>query len=217
MRNECISLVPFTCENGKKWPEILRIKPPSHILYQDVAQRESEPKPQTLIDLITLEGTRHDVYRFSVSKDQLCRINEVSCNGVFTPHETDKNGLCRIVWRCSHCSETDDNTDCRWVLPTYSRYLSRSAYRSLTVWMNHKEYLILLFKVFFFIGTNSRFFPLERSSFGILLIPVFWYLEKTYNYWKKQLKFVPKIVDLKSNFLDSKTKTLPWNCKPSNI
>ena len=40
-------------------------------------------------------------------------------NGVFTvpdtetDTDTDKNELCRIVWRCSHCTDTntDTNTD----------------------------------------------------------------------------------------------------------
>ena len=37
-----------------------------------------------------------------------------------------KNGLCKIVWRRSYCSQTDNNTDFHWVLCACSRYLSRS-------------------------------------------------------------------------------------------
>ena len=36
-----------------------------------------------------------------------------TCKQAFTlpDTETDKNGLYRIVWRCSHHTETDENTD----------------------------------------------------------------------------------------------------------
>ena len=49
-----------------------------------------------------------------------------------------KNGLYRIVWRCQHCTETDDNTDSHWVLCTRSQYLSRS----LAVRMDHQTLFV---------------------------------------------------------------------------
>ena len=50
--------------------------------------------------------------------------------GVFTltGTETDKKWL---VWRCSYCTEIDDNTDSHWILYTCYRYWTRS--RSLAV------------------------------------------------------------------------------------
>ena len=44
-----------------------------------------------------------------------------------------KNWLQRIVWSCSHCTETEDNTDSYWVL-----YIChRSGSRPLLVWWHH--------------------------------------------------------------------------------
>ena len=45
-----------------------------------------------------------------------------------------KNGLYRIVWRCTHCTKTDNNTDSHWVLYTCYRSRSRSWSRPLSVW-----------------------------------------------------------------------------------
>ena len=48
------------------------------------------------------------------------------CNGVFTVPdtetntETDKNGFCRIVWRCSYCPERDTNTESHCLLYPFS-------------------------------------------------------------------------------------------------
>ena len=41
-----------------------------------------------------------------------------------------KNGLYRIMWRCTHCTETDNNTDSH-------RSRSRSRSRPLSVWLSH--------------------------------------------------------------------------------
>ena len=38
-----------------------------------------------------------------------------------------KNGLWRIVWMCSYCTETDDNTDSYWVLYLFSVSVSLSS------------------------------------------------------------------------------------------
>ena len=45
--------------------------------------------------------------------------------------ETNKNGLYRIVWRCSYCTETDTNTDSHWVWHAFYRYLCWSLSRWL--------------------------------------------------------------------------------------
>ena len=44
---------------------------------------------------------------------------------------------CVGLWRCSHCTETEDNTDFHWVLCTCSRYLSR--FRSVSGSMNEQS------------------------------------------------------------------------------
>ena len=50
--------------------------------------------------------------------------------GVSTLAKTDKNGLCRIVWRYSYCSETETDANFHGVC---TRYRSRCR----AVWMNH--------------------------------------------------------------------------------
>ena len=47
------------------------------------------------------------------------------------PIQTDKNGLHRIVWRCSHCTETDIITDSHYIMLIY-RYLCLSRSLCLT-------------------------------------------------------------------------------------
>ena len=77
-----------------------------------------------------------------------------NCNGVFTLPDTETETeidkkwvvhIYRIVWRCSHCTETDDNADSHWALCTYSR----SQYPSLMenklncsepIWKRHRYY-----------------------------------------------------------------------------
>ena len=51
-----------------------------------------------------------------------------------------KNGLQRIVWRCSHCTEIEDNTDSHWVQYTCHQSRSRSQSLPLLVWGNHKTF-----------------------------------------------------------------------------
>ena len=34
----------------------------------------------------------------------------------YTISRQERNGLYRFVWRCSHCTEREDNTDSHWVL-----------------------------------------------------------------------------------------------------
>ena len=43
--------------------------------------------------------------------------------------EREKDGLCRIVWSCSHCTEKDVNADSHWVPCTCSWCLSWSRFR----------------------------------------------------------------------------------------
>ena len=50
-----------------------------------------------------------------------------------------KNGLYRIVWRCTHCTETETETDSHWVL--YTCYRSRS--RPLSVWLSHEKWAFI--------------------------------------------------------------------------
>ena len=89
---------------------------------------------------ITIKGLDHVVSAWTahlVVKRCASNVSTGSSYGVFTlsdiETETDKNGLCRIVWKCSHCTGTDDNTDSHCVMCTCSPYPSRSQYWSLAV------------------------------------------------------------------------------------
>ena len=85
-----------------------------------------------------LEGFRPDWSRVKSCATRNIHTAQIPVpNGVLTLPDTEtdtegdkkKRGLCTIMWRFSHCTETD-NTDLHWVLCTCSRYLSRSQSRS---------------------------------------------------------------------------------------
>ena len=77
-----------------------------------------------------------------------------------------KCGLYTVVWRCSYCAETDDNTDSNWVLCTCSRYLSRS--RSLAVWMDHNTWKrITSYQWSFFVSFKGLFTHCERLLWSL--------------------------------------------------
>ena len=79
--------------------------------------------------------------------NQLVNVFQIflSSNGAvpLTVAETDDIGFYGIVWRCSHCAETEDNTDSHCVLYTCyrSRFGSRS--RPLLVGQHHNSLLTL--------------------------------------------------------------------------
>ena len=58
---------------------------------------------------------------------------------------TDDIGCYGIVWRCSYCKETDNNTDSHWVL--YTSYRSRSRSRPLLVWLKPLMCTALTFRI----------------------------------------------------------------------